>query len=148
MPMLIENRKVYFDYEILEKFEAGLVLVGWEVKSLRNKRGNIAGSHIIIRGGEAFIVNMNIPPYQAKNLPADFEENRTIKILLSKKEINYLAGKTHKTGLTIVPLKLYTKGRKIKMEIALVKGKKKFDKRETIKKREDKRKIERAIKRG
>ena len=146
--MLIENRKLYFDYEILEKFEAGLVLVGWEVKSLRNKRGNIAGSHIIIRGGEAFIVNMNIPPYQAKNLPADFEENRTIKILLSKKEINYLAGKTHKTGLTIVPLKLYTKGRKIKMEIALVKGKKKFDKRETIKKREDKRKIERAIKRG
>ena len=148
MPMLIENRKVYFDYEILEKFEAGLVLVGWEVKSLRNKRGNIAGSHIIIRGGEAFIVNMNIPPYQAKNLPADFEENSTIKILLSKKEINYLAGKTHKTGLTMVPLKLYTKGRKIKMEIALVKGKKKFDKRETIKKREDKRKIERAIKRG
>ena len=148
MPMLIENRKVYFDYEILEKFEAGLVLVGWEVKSLRNKRGNIAGSHIIIRGGEAFIVGISIPPYQAKNLPADFEENRTIKILLSKKEINYLAGKTHKTGLTIVPLKLYTKGRKIKMEIALVKGKKKFDKRETIKKREDKRKIERAIKRG
>ncbi len=148
MPMLIENRKVYFDYEILEKFEAGLVLVGWEVKSLRNKRGNIAGSHIIIRGGEAFIVGISIPPYQAKNLPADFEENRTIKILLSKKEINYLAGKTHKTGLTMVPLKLYTKGRKIKMEIALVKGKKKFDKRETIKKREDKRKIERAIKRG
>jgi SsrA-binding protein len=146
MPMLIENRKVYFDYEVLEKFEAGLVLVGWEVKSLRNKRGNIAGSHIIIRGGEAFIVGISIPPYQAKNLPADFEENRTIKILLSKKEINYLAGKTHKTGLTMVPLKLYTKGRKIKMEIALVKGKKKFDKRETIKKREDKRKIERAIK--
>lgn len=148
MPMLIENKKAYFDYEILEKFEAGLVLVGWEVKSLRQAWGKLAGSHIIIRGGEAFIVNMNIPPYQAKNLPTDFEENRTIKILLSKKEINYLAGQTHKTGLTIVPLKLYTKGRKIKMEIALVKGKKKFDKRETIKKREDKRKIERIFKRG
>ena len=146
--ILLENKKIRYDYEILETLEAGLVLIGWEVKSLRNKRGNLAGAHIIIRGGEAFIVGMSIPPYQAKNLPANFEENRTIKILLAKKEINYLAGKTHKTGLTIVPLKLYTKGRKIKMEIALVKGKKKFDKRETIKKREDKRKIERAIKRG
>lgn len=145
MPVLLENKKAYFDYEILEKFEAGLALTGYEVKSLRNKRGSLQGSRVIIRGGEAFSVGFEIPPYQAKNLPKNFEEQRTIKLLLSKKEIEYLNGKLSQKGLTIIPLKVYTKGRKIKMEIGLARGKKKFDKREKIKERETKRKIERIL---
>lgn len=147
MPMLLENKKAYFDFEILEKFEAGLELLGWEVKSLRNKRGSLIGGHIIIRGGEIFAVGIDIPQYQPLNSPQDSEKQRTIKILLNKKEINYLNEKIISENLTIVPLKLYTKGKKIKMEIGLAKGKKKFDKRETIKKREAKIKIGRLMKR-
>lgn len=148
MSILLENKKAYFDYEILEKFEAGLALVGWEVKSLKNKRGSLAGSRVIIRGNEAFVVGLDIPAYQPSNMPAGAELQRTIKLLLTKKEINYLAGKSEQKGLTIVPLKVYTKGRRIKVEIALVRGKKKFEKREKIKKRETKKNIERAIKGG
>lgn len=138
MNILLDNKKVHFDFEILEKFEAGLELFGHEVKSLKNKKGSLAGAHIIIRGGEAFIVGLDIPAYQPNNMPKDYEEDRTIRVILKKKEISYLEGKTHKTGLTIVPIKLYTSGKKIKIEIGLAKGKKKFDKRETIKKREAK----------
>jgi SsrA-binding protein len=147
MSTLLENKKAYFDYEILEKFEAGLELKGWEVKSLKNKRGNLAGSRAIIRGGEAFLVGIDIPLYQPANIPQEAETQRTIKLLLRKKEIDYLEGKSRQKGLTIVPLKIYTKGRRIKVEIALVKGKKKRDKREKIKKRETKRNIERLLKR-
>lgn len=148
MSTLLENKKAFFDYEILEAFEAGLELRGWEVKSLKNKRGNLAGSRAIIRGGEIFLVGMDIPPYQPENMPKDFEKERTIKLLLQKKEINSLEGKLRQKGLTMVPLKLYTKSGRIKIELALVKGKKKFEKRESIKKREAKREIERMIKRG
>lgn len=148
MSILLENKKIFFDYEILEKFEAGLVLVGWEVKSLKNKRGNLAGSRAIIRGGEIFLVGLDIPPYQPENIPKDFEKQRTIKLLLKKKEINSLEGKLAQKGLTMVPLKLYTKAGRIKTELALVKGKKKFEKREKIKKRETKREMERIMKRG
>jgi SsrA-binding protein len=146
MSILLENKKAYFDYEILEKFEAGLVLAGWEVKSLKNKRGNLAGSRALIRGGEAFLVSLDIPLYQPTNIPKEAETQRTIKLLLRKKEIDYLEGKLSQKGLTMVPLKVYTKDRRIKIEIALVKGKKKFEKREKIKKRETKRQIERLIK--
>lgn len=148
MSTLLENRKAYYDYEILEKFEAGLVLAGWEVKSLRNKKGSLAGSHVIIRDGEAFAVGIDIQPYQAGNMPTNFEEQRVLKLLLSKKEIKHLEGKLSQKGLTIVPVKVYTKGRKIKIEIGLAKGKKKYDKREKIKGRETERDIARATKRG
>jgi SsrA-binding protein len=143
---LLENKKAYFDYEILEKFEAGLELVGWEVKSLKNGRGSLIGAHVIIRGGEAFVVGLDVVPYQAKNMPTDAEEKRTIKVLLNKKEIKYLEGKTQQKGLTLVPIKLYNKASKIKMEIGLVKGKKAHDKRENIKKRETDRTLRRIIK--
>lgn len=133
---LLENKKAYFDYEILEKFEAGLELRGWEVKSLKSGRGSLIGAHALIRGGEAFVVGLDIVAYQAKNMPTDAEEKRTIKVLLNKKEIEYLEGKTQQKGLTLVPIKLYNKGNKIKMEIGLVKGKKAHDKREATKKRE------------
>lgn len=147
MAVLLENRKAYFDYEILEKFEAGLILAGWEVKSLRKSQGNLAGSKVIIRGGEAFAVGFDIPPYQKQNIPKNIEEQRILKLLLNKKEIRYLEGKLSQKGLTIVPLKVYTKGRKIKIEIGLAKGKKKFDKREKIKERETRRDIAREFKR-
>lgn len=148
MSILLENRKVFFDYEILEKFEAGLALAGWEVKSLKNKRGNLAGSRALVRGGEVFLVGLEIPPYQPENIPKGFEKERTIKLLLRKKEINYLAGKLNQKGLTMAPTKLYDKNGKVKIELALVRGKKKFEKREKIKKRETKREIERTLKRG
>ncbi len=145
MPALSENKKAYFDYEILETFEAGLELFGWETKSLKTKKGSLVGSRAIIRGGEIFLVGVNIQPYQPNNMPKDYEENRTIKALLRKKEINYLAGKLGQKGLTLVPLKLYTKYNRVKAELGLVRGKKQFEKREKIKKREDKRKIERLL---
>lgn len=146
MSILLENKKAFFDYEILEKIEAGLVLVGWEVKSLRQAQGSLAGSRAIIRGGEIFLVGLNIPPYQPENMPKDFEKERTIKLLLKKKEINSLEGKLGQKGLTMVPLKLYTRNGRIKIELALVKGRKKFEKREKIKKHEAKREMERTMK--
>ena len=146
MQPLLENKKVYFNYEILEKFEAGLVLIGIEVKSLKNKHGNIAGARAIIRGNEAYIVGMDIPPYQPANTPKDYERERTRKLLLKKKEISYLTGKANERGLTIVPTKVYTLGGRIKIEIAVVRGKKKFEKREKIKKRDIEREIRRSIK--
>ena len=148
MSTLIENKKAFFDYEILEKFEAGLELKGPEVKTLRNKQGSILAARVIIRAGEAFVVGMEIPPYQPLNTPKDYDSQRTRRLLLNKKEIKYLTGKAEERGLTIIPIRVYTKGRRIKIEIAVARGKKKYDKRQKIKEREDKRKIERTLKGG
>jgi SsrA-binding protein len=148
MAILIQNKKAYFNYEILEKFEAGLELKGFEVKSLKNGKGNIAGSHIIISGEEAYIMGMKIPPYQPTNAPKEYDQERLRKVLLRKKEIKYLLGKKQSAGLTLIPLKVYTARKLVKLEIALAKGKKKRDKREKIKKRESERKIERTLKWG
>ncbi len=146
MAILAENKKAYFDYEILERFEAGMKLLGWEVKAIKGKKTSLAGARAIIRAGEIFLVGLDIAPYQPNNPPQNYEEQRTIKLLLSKKEINRAEGKISQKGLTLVPLKLYTKSGKIKAEVALVKGKKQFEKREKIKERETKRKIGRIIK--
>ena len=140
-----ENRRARFDYEILEKYEAGIELLGMEVKSVRSGRMSLEGSFVIVRGGEAYLMNANIPPYQPNNAPENYDPLRNKKLLLTKKEMSELM-KSEKTNLTIVPLKLYNKGRKIKIEIALVKGKKKRDKRESIKKRETDREIRREYK--
>ena len=141
-----ENRKVRFDYEILEKYETGIELLGTEVKSIRSGRMSLDGTFVIIRGGEAYLINSNIPPYQIKNAPTDYDPLRNRKLLLTKKEITELAQKGKNKNLTIVPISVYNKNRKIKLEIASVKGKKKHDKRETIKKRETDRDIRREIK--
>jgi SsrA-binding protein len=145
---LITNRKASFNYEILEKYTAGIELLGMEVKSLKASQGSIEGAHITIRGNEAFIVGMFIPPYQVKNTPDSFDPNRTRKLLLNKKEIVELEKIEKTKGLTIVPLSVYNTGKtgKIKVEIASVKGKKKFDKRETVKKRDSDREIGREYK--
>ena len=140
-----ENRKARFNYEILEKYEAGIELLGVEVKSVRSGQMSLEGAFVIARGGEAYLINANIPPYQAKNTPKDYDPLRNRKLLLTKKEIVELAGSEKNKSLTIVPISVYNKGRKIKIEIALVKGRKKFDKRETIKKRDTDREIRREI---
>lgn len=146
MPHYAENRKARFNYEILEKYEAGIELLGAEVKSIRNGQMSLEGAFVIIRGGEAFLINANIPPYQPKNSPKGYDPLRNRKLLLTKKEIAELAGSEKNKSLTIVPISVYNKNRKIKVEIALVKGKKKFDKRETIKKRDTEREIRRTLK--
>ena len=143
-----ENRKARFDYEILEKYETGIELLGTEVKSIRGGRMSLEGAFVIVRGGEAFLINSNIPPYQMKNAPTDYDPLRNRKLLLTKKEIGELAASEKNKSLTIVPISVYNKNRKIKVEVALVKGKKKHDKRETTKKRETDREIRRQIKTG
>lgn len=143
---LIENKKVHFNYEIIEKYEAGIELLGVEVKSLRAKHGSLEGSHIIVRGDEAFLVGATIEPYQAENLTKGYDATRNRRLLLTKKEIAILADYESKKGLTIVPIAVYNKKRKLKIEIAVVKGKKTRDKREALKKREADRDILRDIK--
>ena len=145
MPTLAYNRRATFDYEILESFEAGMVLFGYEVKAIKTGHLSLAGSYVTVRNGEVYLINAYIPPYQPKNTPADYEPTRTRKLLLRKSEIASLIGKTKQRGLTLVPLKAYTKKGKIKLEFALARGKRKFDKREKIIERETKRKIDRAI---
>ena len=141
-----ENRKARFDYEILDKYEAGIELLGSEVKSVRGGQMSLEGAFVIIRGGEAFLINSNIPPYQAKNTSADYEPLRNRKLLLTKKEIAELAETEKNKSLTIIPMSVYNKNRKIKVNVALVRGKKKFDKRESIKKRETDREVRRESK--
>lgn len=146
MPTLLENRKARFDYELLELFDAGIELLGVEVKSLTRNHGSFEGTRVIVRGGEAFLVGMHIPPYQPGNAPETYDPARNRRLLLTKKEIATLAGAESRKGLTIVPISLYTKNRKLKVRVAIVRGKKKYDKRETIKRRDTLRDIARELK--
>ncbi|MFW5887638.1 MAG: SsrA-binding protein SmpB [Bacteriovoracia bacterium] len=146
MATLVDNRKATFSYEVQDKYEAGIELFGFEVKSLKNKRGNLSGSYIVIRGGEAFLIGLDIPPYQANNMPDDYDQMRPRKLLLTKKELDELADLENEKGLTLVPISLYNKGRVIKLEFAVGRGKKTRDKRETIKRREADREIHRTLK--
>lgn len=148
MPVLATNKKAFFDYEILKKFEAGISLIGTEVKSIKNGRISLKGAYVIIKDEEVFLIGANVPAYQPKNAPLDYSPERSRKLLLKKIEIKKLAGKTKIQGLTLVPLKVYTKTGKIKIEIGLAKVKKKADKREKIKKREAEKEIRRTLKRG
>ncbi|MBI2592613.1 MAG: SsrA-binding protein SmpB [Candidatus Colwellbacteria bacterium] len=143
---LSRNKRTHFDYNVLEKFEAGIVLSGHEVKSVKAGRLNLAGAFVIIKGNEAWLINAELPPYQAANTPEGYEPARTRKLLLSKKEIKTLIGKTKESGLTVVPLRAYLKNGKVKLEIGLARHKKARDKRETIRKRETDREINRAMK--
>lgn len=146
MTVFIDNRKAHFNYSIEETFEAGIELSGFEVKSIKNGTGSIASSFCIVRGGEAFIIGMHIPPYQPNNIDLGYDPDRNRRLLLSKKEIKKLAEKDDIKGLTLIPISLYSKGRYIKVSIAVARGKKVFDKRETIKKRDVDREIRREYK--
>jgi SsrA-binding protein len=144
----ISNIKAGFNFEILEKIEGGLELTGFEVKAIRNGKIKLDGSFIISSRNELFLKNAKISPYQANNIPKNYEVGRFLKILVTKKEIRRLTQKTETEGLTLIPLAIYPKGKKLKIEFALAKGKKKSDKRETIKRREDERESLRIIKSG
>src|SRR3989344_7832340 len=145
MQILSDNKKAYYDYEILEKFEAGLVLQGQEVKSIRKGHINLAGSYVVFKQGEPYLIGAKIPAYQPKNTPADYNPERLRKLLLNKKEINRLIAKSNEKGFSIVPLKVYTKNGRIKLEFGVAKGKKKYDKKEKIKKRDTDREVNREL---
>lgn len=146
MPIYIDNRKAHFNYEVTDTFEAGIKLNGFEVKSIKKGQGNINSAFCIVRGNEAYIVGMHIPPYQPNNTYPGYDPEQTRKLLLSKKEIKKLGEKDSIKGLTLVPLSLYSKGPYIKVSIAIARGKKTIDKRETIKKRDLDREMERTFK--
>jgi len=147
MPVLATNKKARFDYEILDTFEAGLVLSGQEVKAVRQGQANLKGAYVTINNkAEAYLTNASIAAYKMAGPLPDYDPTRPRKLLLHRKEITSLAGKLQSSGLTLVPLSLYTKLRKIKLEIGLVKGKKKVDKRRSIKEKEQKRDMQRLLK--
>lgn len=146
MGTFLENRKVHFNYEIQDKIEAGIELFGFEVKSIRGNQGSLDGAYVTLVGSEAYLTGATIPPYQSGNTPITYDPIRNRRLLLSKKEINDLRDVKERKGLTAVPMSLYSKGPKIKVSIGLGKGKKKFDKRETIKKRETDRNVRRIAK--
>jgi SsrA-binding protein len=138
------NRRARHEYHILETFECGLVLHGYEVKSIREGRVNIQDAYGAVRGNEAFMENMHITPYSHGDLRV-IDPLRTRKLLLKRKEIDYLLGKTRERGLTLVPLKLYFKGPHVKLEVGVARGKKLYDKREDMAERDARRDIERAV---
>ena len=146
MPVLLKNKKATFDYETLDTFDAGIELLGFEVKSLRASRGKLEGARVLVRGGEAYVVGMSIQPLQPSNTPKNYDPERPRRLLLTKKELDTLIGIEQTKGLTLIPLSCYTKGRLIKLGFASVRGKKKYDKREDIKKRDSKRDMERVMK--
>lgn len=146
MKIIAKNKRAYFDYEILEKFEAGIVLIGQEVKSIKTGHMGLKGSYVVMdKSKELYLIGANIPPYQPKNAPKDYEPSRSRKLLLKKAEIKYLIGKSKQKGLTLVPLMVYSKRGKIKLQFGIGKGRKKVDKRELIKKREFEREKERTL---
>ncbi|MCA1958258.1 MAG: SsrA-binding protein SmpB [Nitrospira sp.] len=144
--VITTNRKAYHDYFIEEKFEAGIVLTGTEVKSLRDGRANLQDSYAAVKDGEVYLYHCHISPYRHGNI-MNHDPTRTRKLLLHHKEIDKLIGKTQQKGLTLVPLRLYFSPRgKVKVELGLAKGKKQYDRRESIKARDAGREIERTVK--
>jgi SsrA-binding protein len=143
---LAENKKALFDYEILEKLEAGLELYGYEAKSAKDGNINLKGAFVTFHGEDAMLTNAHIGKYKPAGKMPDYEPERSRRLLLHKKEINYLRGKSQEQGLTIVPLRVYTKNRFVKVEVAVARGKKRFDKREALKKRDSDREIKRTLK--
>ncbi len=147
MPTLATNKKARFDYEILETFEAGIVLSGQEVKSAKAGHINLNGAYVFIdKKRNVFLINASITLYKPAGPQPNYDPNHSRKLLLHQQEIDNLAGKIQQAGLTLTPLSLYTKHNKIKVEIGLARGKKKYDKRETIRKRDDQRQIQRLLK--
>jgi len=147
MRTIFENKKILFNYKILDKFKAGIALNGQEVKSIKSGRANFSNSFVVIKKTEAFLIGANIPAWQPKNIMENYNQERPRKLLFKKSEIKKLFGKLKEKGLTMVPLKVYTNPRElIKIEVAIVKPKRKIDKREKIKKREIEREIKRRLK--
>ena len=149
MATLIKYKKALLKYTPLEQFQAGLELMGAEVKSLRGNLGSLDGAHVVVRGGEAYLIGMTIPPYQVKNTPKSYEPDRPRRLLLKRKEVAILLDAESKKGLTIVPLEIYSptgNGRFLKASVAIVRGKNKVDKREDIKRKDTDRERARLLK--
>ncbi len=145
MKIVTQNRKAFHDYSIEETIEAGVVLTGTEVKSLREGKANLKDSYVLIKDGEVLLLNCHISPYTHGNI-MNHDPLRTRKLLLHKKEISRIQGKALQKGYSLIPLKIYFKGSIAKVEVGLARGKRLFEKRESIKKREADREIERAMK--
>lgn len=145
MNIVCQNRKAYHDYHIEEKTEAGIALLGTEVKSLREGKGNLKDSYVLAKDSELFLINCHISPYSHGNI-TNHEPLRTRKLLLHKKEIERLRGQVAQKSYSLIPLKIYFKGSFAKVEIGLAKGKRQYEKRDAIKKKEADREIERALK--
>ena len=145
MSTIAKNKKAYFDYEILETYEAGIVLTGHEVKSAKLGHISLKGAYVTIKNNEAYLTGANISPYQPANMPKDYDPTRSRKLLLNRAEISALIGKSKSEGLTMLPLSVYTKKGKIKVEVGLARGKRKYEKREKIKRRDTEREIGRKI---
>jgi SsrA-binding protein len=146
--ILADNRQARFQYEFLETFEAGVVLTGTEVKSIRAGKINLRDSYGLLRQGEAWLLNAHISPHSTTSAYFNHEPTRSRKLLLHKKEIRKLIGSVDREGLTLVPTKMYLKGGRVKVALALARGKKLHDKREDLRKKDDKRDMARAMKRG
>ncbi len=147
MKSVAENRKAFHDYFIDETYEAGISLVGTEVKSIREGKANLKDSYVLIKDGEAFLLNCHISPYSHGNI-MNHDPLRTRKLLLKKGEIDRIRGKLLQKGYTLIPTKMYFKGPYVKIEVGLARGKKLFDKREALKEKEANRQIERALRRA
>ena len=145
MTRFANNAKAHFDYELLEKFSFGIELLGTEVKSVRAGKISLAGAFIAVRGGEAYLVNADIPAYQPKNAPPEYDATRARRLLPTQTELEKLTEAEGTKGLTIVPLAVYNRGRFLKVEAAIAKGKRKFDKRQAIKKRDTERDLGRSL---
>lgn len=139
----LRNDRVGYDYEVIEKLEAGMVLLGTEVKSLRMGQGSLRGARVAIRGGAPYLIGATIPPWQKANADKNYDSERPRKLLLNTQEMAKILGAEGTKGLTTVPISVYNRGRKIKLEIAIARGKKTHDKRETLKKRDFERRVKR-----
>lgn len=146
MTTIATNKRAGFDYALMDHYEAGLVLTGSEVKSVKTGHASLKGSFVTVKGGELFLTNALIPRYQHAHRDTKHDDSRSRKLLLRGREVRSLIGKSRVEGLTLVPIRLYTKGQLVKLEFAVGKGKKAFDKRETIAKRDADRNMKRALK--
>ena len=146
MKAVLENKKARLEYEILESFEAGMELFGFEVKSLRGGNASLVGARVVVRAGEAYLVGASISAYQEKNMPKSYDRERSRRLLLKKKEIEELSIQEDKKGLTIIPIMVYSKNNVLKLQVSVVRHKNKHDKRDTLKKRDAKKLIERTLK--
>lgn len=145
MKPLAYNKRASFDYQILDKFESGIQLLGTEVKSVKAGNMSLKGAFVTLHNNEAFLTNATISPWQPKNTPDTYDPVRPRKLLLKKSEIRSLIGSKQASGLTIIPIRVYTKGSRVKVEIALARGKKKYDKRQAKKERDIQRDVDRAL---
>ena len=146
MSPIAENRRARFEYHLEERHEAGLVLEGWEIKAIRAGQVQLTDGYVVVRDGQLYLIGCRINPLRSASTHVNPEADRTRKLLMHRAEIRRLMGKVEQRGFTLVPLNLHYKGGRVKAEIALAKGKAEHDKRDTIKEREGKREVERALK--